>query len=82
MCFHQAGFIDSGIMAALLLNVCGNLAENKTADDGEISRPQSKFAVTYAGVYAVGTGTPPSINLGSGNDGPKASVFVKIAIRG
>ena len=64
-------------MAVLLLNACGNPAENKTADgnnnaDGNETsppRPQAKFAVTYAGVYAITTGTPPSIDLGSGNDG-------------
>ena len=60
-------------MAALLLNACGNPAENKTADGntsgGETLPPQPKFAVTYAGIYAVASGTPPSIDLGSGNDG-------------
>ena len=60
-------------MAALLLNACGHPGENKTTNgntsNGETSRPQPKFAVTYAGVYAVTTGSPPSIDVGSGNDG-------------
>ena len=47
-------------MAALLLNACNHPGENKTADgnnsdDGVPSRPQPKFAVTYAGVYALTT---------------------------
>ena len=64
-------------MVALLLNACDNRVENKTtdgnnnADGNETSppQPQAKFAVTYAGIYATATGTPPSIDLGSGNDG-------------
>ena len=63
-------------MAALLLNACGNPVENNTedgnADNGETlpPRPQPKFTVTYAGIYATASGdSPPSIDLGSGNDG-------------
>ena len=65
-------------MAALLLNVCGNPAENKTADgntgntgNGETlpSRPKSKFAVTYTGGFARGSDPLTPIDVGSGNDG-------------
>ena len=52
-------------MAVLLLNACDNAVETLPL------RPQSKFAVTYVGVYAkeTETGIPPFIDLGSGNDG-------------
>ena len=62
-------------MAVLLLNACDNAVENKTADGntggGETlpPKPKPKFAVTYTGIYAITTGRPPSIDLGSGNDG-------------
>ena len=59
-------------MVTLLLTACdspsGSTASN-TDQQEEDKRPQPKFAVTYAGIYAVTTGTPPSIDVGSGNDG-------------
>ena len=57
----------------LLLTACdspaGSTASNDNQQEQEPPRPQPKFAVTYAGRYAVTTGTPPSIDVGSGNDG-------------
>ena len=57
----------------LLLTACdspsGSTASNTDQQEQKPPRPQPKFAVTYAGIYAITTGTPPSIDLGSGNDG-------------
>lgn len=59
-------------MATLLLAACdspsGSTASNNDQQEQKL-RPQPKFAVSYTGIYAITTGTPPAIDLGSGNDG-------------
>lgn len=54
----------------LLLTACDSPAGSTALNtDQQEQKPQPKFAVTYAGIYAIATGAPPAIDLGSGNDG-------------
>ena len=60
-------------MVTLLLTACdspsGSTASNTDQQEQKPPRPQSKFAVTYTGIYSTSSGSTPSIDLGSGNDG-------------
>ena len=47
----------------------GSTTPNDNQQEQKPPQPQPKFAVTYTGIYATASGTPPSIDVGSGNDG-------------
>ena len=57
----------------LLLTACdspsGSTASNDNQQEQKPTQPKPKFAVTYSGIYATASGTPPAIDVGSGNDG-------------